>query len=65
MDYLLFNKNSRWKKSGAKTEITLAWIQDWTESYKNMPNNIGLIPVESKGGPEELGIYWLKSWQKR
>ena len=30
-NYLLFNKDTRWKMPGAKEFLTLTGIQDWTE----------------------------------
>jgi Caspase domain len=57
-NYLLFNKNTRWKMPGATDFITLQFVQDWTVTYKQ-GENIGLVP-EQGGGPKELGIYVLE-----
>jgi hypothetical protein len=54
-NYLLFNKNTRWKMPGAKTFLTLSFIQDWTSKY-NQGENIGLVSEQS-GGPNTLGMF--------
>jgi hypothetical protein len=59
-NYLLFNKNTRWKMPGARDFITLAFVQDWTVTY-NEAENIGLVP-ENGGGGSGLGVYMLNSW---
>ena len=56
-NYLLFNKDTRWKMPGARDFISLAWIQDWTVKY-NDGENIALVP-EQGGGPKELGMFLL------
>jgi hypothetical protein len=56
-NYLLFNKNTRWKMPDAKDFITLAFVQDWTVTYKQ-GENIGLVP-EQPGGPDTLGMFML------
>ena len=45
------------ENAGAKEPIPLAWIQNWTGTYKEA-ENIGLVP-EGGGGPRELGVYRL------
>jgi hypothetical protein len=60
-DYLLFTKETRWKKPGAKDFLTLKWLQDWSGSYNN-EENIALIPADDEG--TSIGIYWLHSWDK-
>jgi len=61
-NYQLFNKNTRFKRPGAKDFITLAFVQDWTVSYKE-GENIGLVPEEPDGaGPAGFGMYTLDSW---
>lgn len=61
-NYLLFNRNTRFKMPGAKDVITLAFVQDWTVSYKE-GENIGLVPEEPDGaGPAGFGMYTLDSW---
>jgi hypothetical protein len=42
-NYLLFDKNTRWKMPGATNFLTLAFMQDWKVKY-NQGENIGLIP---------------------
>jgi hypothetical protein len=59
-DYYLFDKNTKWKMPGATKSITLSWIQDWSIKYPN-GENIALIPAEG-GAPQEMGMYWLQSW---
>jgi hypothetical protein len=59
-NYLLFDKSTYWKMPGAKDFITLQFVQNWTVTYKDI-ENIGLVPEDS-GGPEELGMYMLRSW---
>ncbi|MGH9611528.1 MAG: hypothetical protein ACRD4P_00460 [Bryobacteraceae bacterium] len=59
-NYLLFNKNTRWKMPGAQPFITLAFVQNWTVTY-NEAENIGLV-TEDGAGPSELGMYKLDSW---
>jgi hypothetical protein len=61
-NYLLINKNTYWKMPGAKDFITLTFVQDWTVTYKEA-ENIGLVP-ENGGGPYELGMYSLLSWEQ-
>jgi hypothetical protein len=56
-NYLLFNKDTRWKMPGAKDFISLAWMQDWTVKY-NEGENIALVP-EQGDGPKELGMFLL------
>jgi len=56
-NYLLFNKDTRWKMPRAKDFISLAWIQDWTVKY-NEGENIALVP-EQGGGPKDLGMFLL------
>jgi hypothetical protein len=56
-NYLLFNKDTRWKMPGAKDFITLAFVQDWTVTYKT-GENIGLVP-EQGGGSNQLGMFLL------
>jgi hypothetical protein len=53
-NYLLFNKDTRWKMPGAKDFINLAFMQDWTVKY-NQGENIGLI-LEAGGDP---GVFLL------
>jgi hypothetical protein len=55
-NYLLFNKDTRWKMPGAKDFLTLAFIQDWTVKY-NEGENIGLVPDEDAKG--DLGMFVL------
>jgi hypothetical protein len=54
-NYLLFNKNTRWKMPGAKDFMTLTWVQDWTIKY-NQGENIGLVPEDANG---DLGMFLL------
>jgi hypothetical protein len=56
-NYLLFNKDTRWKMPGAKDFISLAFVQNWTVKYSE-GENIGLVPEQS-GGPDELGMFLL------
>ena len=56
-NYLLFNKNTRWKMPGAKDLITLAFVQDWTVKY-NEGENIGLVS-EQGSGPNQFGMFLL------
>lgn len=56
--YLLFDAKTRWKMPGAKTSITLSFVQDWTVKY-NQGENIGLVPEDGEGGPSALGIFIL------
>jgi hypothetical protein len=56
-NYLLVNKDTRWKIPGARDFITLASVQNWTVKY-NKGINIGLVP-EQKGGPDKLGMFLL------
>jgi len=64
-DYLLFNKLTKVKFPGAKEYMTLEWLQDWTITYTN-EENVALIPAEgTKGGPNGIGMYWLRSWEKK
>jgi hypothetical protein len=58
--YYVFDKSTRWKMPGATEIIGLAFVQDWTVSYKQ-GENIGLVPKDS-GGPGELGMYMLETW---
>ena len=58
VNYLLFNKNTRWKMPGATDFITLQFVQNWTVAYKNA-ENIGLVP-EKGGGQDDIGIYMLE-----
>jgi hypothetical protein len=44
-NYLLFDKNTRWRMPGATTLIDLAFVQDWTVLYKEA-ENIGLVPEQ-------------------
>jgi hypothetical protein len=60
-DYYVFNKNTKWKLPGATKSVTLSWIQDWTVKYPN-GENIALVPAEGGAPPEEMGMYWLQSW---
>jgi hypothetical protein len=55
-NYLLFNKNTRWKMPGAKDFLTLSFIQDWTLKY-NQGENIGL--VREQGGGPTFGMFVL------
>jgi hypothetical protein len=55
-NYLLFNKDTRWKMPGAKDFLTLAFIQDWTVKY-NSGENIGLVPEEDAN--TGLGMFFL------
>ena len=61
-NYLLLTKTTRWRMPGARDFLTLAFVQDWTVTYKEA-ENIGLVP-EDVGGPNELGIYWLRPWSR-
>jgi hypothetical protein len=54
-NYLLFNKDTRWKMPGAKDFITLSFVQDWTVKY-NEGENIGLVSEDGNGG---LGMFLL------
>lgn len=45
---------------GARDNITLTWLQDWTLTYTH-GENVSLLPAEG-GSPYELGMYWLQSW---
>lgn len=54
-NYLLFNKDTRWKMPGAKEFLTLTGIQDWTIKYSKK-ENIGLVPEDAKG---DLGMFLL------
>ena len=54
-NYLLFNKDTRWKMPGAKEFITLAFVQDWTIKY-NKGENIGLVPEDANG---DFGMFLL------
>jgi hypothetical protein len=56
-NYLLLNKNTRWKMPGAKEFITLEFVQNSTVTYKE-GENIGLVPGQG-GGPGALGIFLL------
>jgi len=58
-NYLLFNKDTRWKMPGAKDFLSLVWIQDWTVKY-NQGENIALVR-EQGGGPKDkdLGMFLL------
>ena len=60
-DYLLFTKATKWKLRGAKNFMTLEWLQSWSGSYNN-EENIALF-FDEGGGP--IGMYWLRSWDKR
>lgn len=58
-NYLLFNKDTRWKMPGAKDFITLAFVQDWTVKY-NEGENIGLVLEDGKDGKGDgLGMFLL------
>jgi hypothetical protein len=57
-NYLLFNRSTYWKLPGAKTFIDLAWLQDWTISYKE-GENVALIPEDQSGG---IGMYTVDAW---
>jgi len=64
-DYLLFNKTTKWKFSGAKDYTTLDFLQSVSGKYtKKNKENIALLP---SGGNEvgTLGMYWLVSWNKK
>src|SRR5437588_336208 len=37
-DYLVFTKETRWKKPGAKDFLTLTWLQGWSGSYPKEEN---------------------------
>jgi len=60
-DYLLFTKDTRWKKPGASDFLTLKWLQGWSGSYNNQ-ENIALIPADNEG--ITIGMYCLRSWNK-
>ena len=60
-DYLLFTKDTRWKKPGASDFLTLKWLQGWSGSYNNQ-ENIALIPADDEG--ITIGMYCLRSWDK-
>ena len=60
-DYFLFDKNAKWKMPGATKSITLSWIQDWSVSYPS-GENIALVPAEGGTAPQDMGMYWLISW---
>jgi len=54
-NYLLFDKNTRWKMPGATNFLTLAFMQDWKVKY-NQGENIGLIPEKNDG---DFGVFIL------
>jgi hypothetical protein len=63
-NYLLFAKTTRWKVApGAEEFMTLAWIQEWTCTYRH-EENIALIPEDLQGGYRAFGMYRLRSWNK-
>src|SRR5262249_31117752 len=57
-NYLLFNKDTRWKMPGAKDFISLAWIQDWTVKY-NQGENIALVREQGGSPKDDLGMFLL------
>jgi hypothetical protein len=57
-NYLLFDKNTRWKMPGATTFLTLAFLQDWTVKY-NQAENIGLVAEESSSDDGGIGVFFL------
>lgn len=61
-DYYVFNKTTKWQFPGATGYLTLAWLQDWSVTYKN-GENIALIPTEGDRQPAQIGMYWLSSWR--
>jgi len=63
-DYYVIKKGSRWRMPGASRDIDLATLQEFTATYFNA-ENIGLVRVDSSGGPGALGIYTLGSWRKK
>jgi len=61
-NYLLFRENTRWFAfKGAKTPVSLAFMQDWSVTY-NRGENIGLMSAK-KADAETFGVYWLLSWK--
>jgi hypothetical protein len=54
-NYLLLDKNTRWKMPGATDFLTLEFVQDWTVKY-NEGENIGLVPEDTNG---DLGMFLL------
>jgi len=63
-DYYVFTKTSKWKFPGATGYVTLEWLQSWTGTY-NSEENIALAPVDNNRTPEQIGMYWLKSWNRK
>jgi hypothetical protein len=60
-NYLLFNRNTRWKLPNATEFITLTFFQDWLVKYTE-GENIGLVSQEPNG---DLGIFLLRDWEHR
>jgi hypothetical protein len=60
-NYLLFNKNTRWKLPGATEFITLQFFQDWLVKY-DAGENVGLWPEDRNA---DFGIFLLKRWDRR
>jgi hypothetical protein len=59
-DYYVFTSTTKWKFPSATGYVTLAWLQDWSVTYKK-GENIALLPAGG-GKPEEMGMYFLDSW---
>jgi len=57
-NYLLFDKNTRWKMAGATDFITLKFMQDWIVKY-NEGENIGLVPEDNTKGDFDIGVFLL------
>ncbi len=60
VNYLLFRANTKWLVNGAKEPMTLAFMQDFTVSYKR-GENIGLLQANNRDANEPFGVYWLLS----
>jgi hypothetical protein len=58
-NYFLLNKDTRFMMPGAKTFLTLEFVQDMTVKY-NKGENIGLVAAEKLDGPDgSLGVFLL------
>jgi hypothetical protein len=62
-DYLLFRNNTKWLKKGGTQPLTLAFMQDYSVSYRQ-GENVGLLPANDTEH-EGFCVYWLLSWEAR
>ena len=64
INYLLFDKNTRWRMPRAKDLITLQFVQDWTAKY-DKGENIGLVAEPGNNTKDSLGIFLLAQHERR